>query len=222
MNFYFHPANTIHFYPIFPYLERVTKIIWALGIPIPGSTFKEYDTITKKPLFEPCFHHKDFSFELCGVCGEQVAGERFSAGLTTCSTECTVKKWDARHDFIITGEREQKGKRPPRFWEVIKRECFRRDNNTCQGCGKTKRELDELAAKTEGIVGEHNKTFKKSHFILNAHHIRPISEGGDNTPGNLITLCGKCHKKKHSTDANRKRKHIGLEFFGFVPVGSEG
>jgi 5-methylcytosine-specific restriction endonuclease McrA len=200
----------------------VAKIIWGLNIPVSGSRFKEWDTVTKKPVFESCFNRKGFSFELCDVCGEQVAGDRFSAGLTTCSIECTVKKWDVRHDFVITKERTQKGKRPLRFWEVIKRECFRRDNNTCQGCGKTTRELDELAAKTEGIVGEHNEMFKQTDFILNAHHIKPISEGGDNTPANLVTLCGKCHKKEHSAAANRKRKHIGLESFGFVPIGNKG
>jgi 5-methylcytosine-specific restriction endonuclease McrA len=200
----------------------VTKIIWGLGIPVPGSKFKKWDNTTKKPLFEPCFRLKDFSFELCEICGEQVVGDRSLAGLTTCSIRCTVKKWDVRHDLVITREREQKGKRPPRFWEIIKQECFIRDNHTCQGCRKTKEELDELIGKAECTDGLIDETVKRSDFVLNAHHIRPISEGGDNTLDNLVSLCGKCHKKEHSTVANRKRKHIGLESFGVLAIGDEG
>lgn len=202
-------------------MDTVTRIIWGINIPVPGSKFKEWDTATKKPVFEPCFRSKDFSFELCDMCGEQVVGGRLSAGLTTCSIKCTIKKWDFRHDYVVTKEREQKGKRPPRFWEIIKRECFRRDNYTCQGCGKTRNELNELMEEQclEDIIDEPRK---KTDFTLNAHHITPIVEGGDNTPGNLITLCGKCHKKEHSAGANRKRKHNALDSFGIVPAREKG
>jgi 5-methylcytosine-specific restriction endonuclease McrA len=200
----------------------MTSIIWGLDIPVPGSRFKEWDRITDKPVIEACFRHKDFSFELCDRCGEQVTGDRRSAGLTTCSTACTARLWDIRHDFAITKEREQRGKRPSRFWEVIKQECFRRDRYTCQGCGKTRSTLDVLRNHYLATGGDIDGTGKPSDFLLNVHHIRPVAEGGDNTPDNLVTLCGKCHKKAHSTVANKRRRHIGLESFGILPVGQKG
>jgi 5-methylcytosine-specific restriction endonuclease McrA len=207
---------------VLPGVNNVTKIIWGINIPVLSSKFKEWDVKTKKPIYQPCFRSKDFSFELCDICGEQVTDGRLSGGLTTCSTKCNMKKWNIKHDFIITKEREQKGKRPPRFWEIIKEECFKRDNYTCQKCKKTRNKLNELMEKEQFKEGKINKNYKRTYFILNAHHIRPISEGGNNIPDNLITLCGKCHKTEHSSDANIKRKHIGLELFGIVPIDNEG
>jgi 5-methylcytosine-specific restriction endonuclease McrA len=203
----------------------VTKIIWGINIPVSAVTFKGWDKKNNDYVYEPCIVHKTFSFELCNVCGEQVAGERLKSGLTTCSPECSVKKWDIRHGFIITREREQQGIRPSRFREIIKSECFRRDNYTCRRCKKTDEELLHLMESETGISEKSNNSGKKSDYVLNAHHIRPINLGGDNSLDNLITLCGKCHKKEHSTDANIKRKHYPLEFFGIGPVdpvGEEG
>jgi len=34
-------------------------------------------------------------------------------------------------------------------------------------------------------------------FLLRAHHIIPLSKGGDNTLSNLKMLCVKCHSKEH-------------------------
>ncbi len=76
-----------------------------------------------------------------------------------------------------------------------------------------------------GIDEQSNENIRRSDYSLNAHHIQPIKAGGDNTLDNLITLCGKCHKREHSTDANIRRKHLSLDFFGIVsgdPVREEG
>ena len=32
---------------------------------------------------------------------------------------------------------------------------------------------------------------------MHVHHIKTRGSGGDNTPSNLITLCGNCHDKAH-------------------------
>ena len=32
---------------------------------------------------------------------------------------------------------------------------------------------------------------------LDTHHIRPLSKGGTTTKGNLITLCERCHQRRH-------------------------
>jgi 5-methylcytosine-specific restriction endonuclease McrA len=203
----------------------VTKIIWGINIPVLVTAFKGWDKKSNDYVYEPCICHKTFSFELCNVCGEQVTEERLKSGLTTCSPECSVKKWDSNHSLVITREREKKGIRPSRFWEIIKSECFRRDNHTCCGCKKSEEELLQLMESETGIDEKSHNKGKKSDYILNVHHVVPIKTGGDNTPDNLITLCGKCHKKEHSTVANIKRKHLSLDFFGIEsidPVGEEG
>lgn len=44
---------------------------------------------------------------------------------------------------------------------------------------------------------------------LEVHHIIPKSKGGTDDPSNLITLCQRCHAKKHGFKhrENRRRKH---------------
>ena len=62
-------------------------------------------------------------------------------------------------------------------WAEIKRRVKKRDNFSCQECGKS-----------------YSKKFKK---YLHVHHVVPISKGGTNKLYNLITLCVHCHRKKH-------------------------
>lgn len=38
----------------------------------------------------------------------------------------------------------------------------------------------------------------KSNYLLEIHHIRHWSKGGDNRPENLITLCRSCHTAVHT------------------------
>lgn len=40
---------------------------------------------------------------------------------------------------------------------------------------------------------------------LEVHHIKPKSEGGNNDPSNLITLCRKCHAKHHGHNIYTKK-----------------
>lgn len=57
-----------------------------------------------------------------------------------------------------------------------KRRARKKDNYTCQDCGRSGDEVVEL----------------------HVHHITPASEGGSHNLNNLITLCDYCHKKRHS------------------------
>ena len=201
----------------------MTKIIWGIDIPVSATTFRGRDTRKNEYVYEPCIVHKTCSFELCEVCGEQVTGERLKGGLRSCSPECGTKKWDGRHGLVIARERQKKGERPSRFWELIKSECFRRDDYTCRACGKSEEERVSLESET-GSKEPSNGIVRRSDYILNAHHIIPVRMGGDNSPGNLITLCGRCHRKEQSAVANIRRKHLSLESFGIGtdPVGDEG
>lgn len=52
-----------------------------------------------------------------------------------------------------------------------------RDHFICRDCGAT--------------YGETGGKFE-------VHHVLPVSEGGKDSPENLITLCAECHLRRHS------------------------
>lgn len=56
-------------------------------------------------------------------------------------------------------------------WAETARAVKQRDGYRCKGCGSTD--------------------------SLEVHHVIPLSRGGTNHKTNLITLCEKCHKKRH-------------------------
>jgi 5-methylcytosine-specific restriction endonuclease McrA len=60
---------------------------------------------------------------------------------------------------------------PTTSWYTIADEVRKRDGNKCVQCSST----------------EH----------LDVHHINPVSHGGRSVKSNLVTLCRKCHNKKH-------------------------
>lgn len=68
-------------------------------------------------------------------------------------------------------------------YDVIRVSILERDHYKCQECGFFK--------------------------YLEVHHILPRSQGGSNDPTNLITLCRRCHAKKHGHACciNKKRRH---------------
>ena len=89
-------------------------------------------------------------------------------------------KYDAQkalnHD--IQGEEYQHGFKYDYDSQNIKECVRRRDNNTCQIC--------------------HEKCTNEPGKRANVHHLLPVSKGGTNTPGNLVTLCEYCHQKLHA------------------------
>ena len=93
----------------------------------------------------------------------------------------------------ISGEDYQKGEQLV-FWNVREYVMFR-DGYKCQG--------------------KKNCTNK----ILNVHHIESRKTGGD-SPGNLITLCKKCHKAYHKgileLNITRKKSFKDASFMGIM------
>jgi len=67
-------------------------------------------------------------------------------------------------------------------WKWWRAEAIIRDNYECRSCG---------------IKGG-----RKGDAKLEAHHITPVSDGGETTLENLKTLCRPCHREQHghSTD----------------------
>jgi hypothetical protein len=60
---------------------------------------------------------------------------------------------------------------PPDAWSKLRQATFLRDNFTCQYCGDQSCELE-------------------------CDHVEPISKGGTNELGNLITACSECNRSK--------------------------
>ncbi len=44
----------------------------------------------------------------------------------------------------------------------------------------------------------------RSAVSVDIHHIKPVHEGGDNSPDNLIPLCPNCHRMVHDGKIDRK------------------
>lgn len=72
---------------------------------------------------------------------------------------------------------------------------------------KGKEDWAELSAKCKQRAGYRcqkcKKDFNSKRYLLEAHHIIPLSKGGRNTLSNLICLCRSCHNKQHSHLKNR-------------------
>ncbi|WP_321112976.1 HNH endonuclease [Halorussus salinisoli] len=65
----------------------------------------------------------------------------------------------------------------PDDWDTRRRKVYRRDEWTCQNCGK--------------------KGGPKGETQLEAHHIVPVGVGGNHSLSNLVTLCHACHTMVH-------------------------
>ncbi|MFC4990326.1 HNH endonuclease [Saliphagus infecundisoli] len=74
------------------------------------------------------------------------------------------------------------GRNPP-DWEARRKAVYRRDDWTCQNCGRQ-------SGPYAGDDGER----------LHAHHIQARADGGSNRLSNLETLCEPCHQNNHDHD----------------------
>jgi len=63
-----------------------------------------------------------------------------------------------------------------REWVWLREFIMERDNYTCQDCGIFLMDLG-----------------------LEVHHIKPVIKGGGNKETNLVSLCHKCHARRHRT-----------------------
>jgi 5-methylcytosine-specific restriction endonuclease McrA len=69
-------------------------------------------------------------------------------------------------------------------WKLIRKRVLERDGRTCNHCGQSEGKME-------------------------VDHILPRHRGGDDSMGNLQTLCQRCHIKKSKQDSVflRKKKH---------------
>ena len=45
--------------------------------------------------------------------------------------------------------------------------------------------------------------YNKLHIAEQVHHVLPLSEGGSNDEGNLMSLCKSCHSRIHAKRGDR-------------------
>lgn len=64
-----------------------------------------------------------------------------------------------------------------------------RDKLTCQICKTPHAKINKYGIRIPVTDGQ-----------LEIHHKKKVSEGGDNSPHNLITLCHTCHRELHKKD----------------------
>ena len=70
-------------------------------------------------------------------------------------------------------------------WHTICKRVKRRDHYTCLDCGCNNRNRTQHSAHS-------------THHTFNVHHIIPLTKGGLTVDENLITLCKKCHRMRHT------------------------
>lgn len=111
----------------------------------------------------------------CEWCGNIITNKRRTS---CCSPECDklFKEYTSGVMYVNTGSATG-----------YRNHIFRRDDYTCQNCGTSHKLINVNGIPLPTTDGE-----------LDLHHLKPVSQGGDDNPLNLITWCRDCHKKWHS------------------------
>lgn len=114
----------------------------------------------------------------CRWCGKELSGRRTSF----CSDECSrafnnVTVWHRGRDAYSL-------------------RILYRDNFTCADCGSF-----------NAYQNEHGIYCPIDNGNLNVHHIKFVCDGGGDEPENLITLCVKCHHKRHGKESGDGEIH---------------
>ena len=85
-----------------------------------------------------------------------------------------------------------------RDWGKVREMVLKRDDYVCQDCGI-------------------KQDFANPDACIEVHHVKPIEYGGDEfDPDNCVTLCHKCHVKRHKflrTKSQLLTKFIGVCIF---------
>jgi 5-methylcytosine-specific restriction protein A len=72
-----------------------------------------------------------------------------------------------------------------------------------RGYGRTWQNLRLLQLNAEPLC-EHCKAEGRTTAGAEVDHIVPLNDGGTNEPGNLQTLCKRCHSRKTAADVARR------------------
>ena len=144
--------------------------------------------IIKKP-----YNCRRKSPKICLVCQKEYIYR------TKTQKYCSRGCFEIAHKQYMSGEKnpaykngESYNKRSYRGddWETLRKEIYTRDGYICQDCGVR-------------CLGKRDYR-QNSDRIIQCHHIENYKETHNNEKGNLITLCLKCHMKRHN------KKEIGV------------
>ena len=140
--------------------------------------------ITKRNVLKPynCFRKKP---RICPICQKEYIYKK------------KTQKYCSRKCFEIAHKKDMLGKNNPAYkngnsynrrcyrgddWETLRKEIYKRDNYICQDCR---------------VKCQSKRDYKNSNNIIQCHHIENYKKGQNNDKSNLITLCLKCHLKRH-------------------------
>jgi 5-methylcytosine-specific restriction protein A len=128
-----------------------------------------------------CFKRPRYTEDgYCEWCGKKIENKRRSS---TCGKECREKFKIAIYSLYHANPGSRGG---------YANHIMRRDNYTCAVCGCFFGELNEFGIRLATSYGK-----------LEIHHLKRVSDGGDDNPDNLITVCIRCHKELHKKDGSR-------------------
>jgi hypothetical protein len=125
----------------------------------------------------------------CIICGKQYVYRKKSQKY--CSLNC----YHIRKRELVKGKNNPAYKNGSSYnkrcfrgadWERIRVQVYKRDNYICQDCG----------VKCIGKKDAKNNS-KNVYKIIQCHHIKEYKECQDNSMENLVTLCLRCHLKRH-------------------------
>lgn len=88
----------------------------------------------------------------------------------------------------------EKESRSEQSWRELRERVLKRDGNECQFCGKT-----------------NEKHLEETDRGLDAHHIIPKSDGGEDTLQNLVALCRSCHRTMESLHGRAMKEIVDDE-----------
>jgi len=121
----------------------------------------------------------------CKICGKNYISN------TRSQKYCSRKCFEVAHKENMAGENNPSYINGQSYnnrswrghdWTSLRREIYKRDNYTCQDCG---------------VKCESKRDYNNPENIIQCHHIEKYSKGRNNKKSNLITLCLKCHLKRH-------------------------
>lgn len=108
---------------------------------------------------------------LCAKCSRPVLGANRRKRMPAAHAVCPRRKGHRK-----VKRSPNRGRLEAKAWKARKEECFLRDGATCVDCG--------ICLVTSGE-------------ITDIHHVIKRSKGGTDSLENLVTLCRKCHNKRH-------------------------